>query len=115
MIASFARPVGSITGVSVACSGLLEKRQQLLKDIVPSARWFAMVFNPALMPPKALADLMPGRQQTLGVAMSLADVGHPDDFDGTFAALLKERVNGIVFVADPNGLDPSARSSTNCA
>ena len=37
----------------------------------------------------------------MGVAVSLADVRGPDDFDAAFAALVKERVNGVVFVADP--------------
>jgi len=101
LVASIARPGGNITGVSAAFSGLLEKRLQLLKDIVPTARRFAIVFNPASVPPKALADLVPGWEQTLGVAISLADVRGPDDFDAAFAALVKERVNGIVFVADP--------------
>lgn len=101
LIASIARPGGNITGVSAAFSGLLEKRLQLLKDIVPTARRFAIVFNPASVPPKALADLVPGWEQTLGVAVSLAEVRGPDDFDAAFAALAKDRVNGVVFVADP--------------
>jgi putative ABC transport system substrate-binding protein len=101
LVASIARPGGNVTGVSAAFSGLLEKRLQLLKDILPTARRFAVVFNPASVLPKALSDLVPGWEKTLGVAVSLAEVRGPEDFDAAFAALVKERVNGVVFVADP--------------
>jgi putative ABC transport system substrate-binding protein len=101
LVTSIARPAGNITGVSAAFTGLLDKRLQLLKDILPTARRFAVVFNPASVPPKALADLVPGWEQSLGLAVSLAEVRGPDDFDPAFAALVKERVNGVVFVADP--------------
>jgi putative ABC transport system substrate-binding protein len=101
LVTSIARPGGNITGVSAAFSGLLEKRLQLLKDILRTARRFAVVFNPASVPPKALADLVPGWQQALGVPITLAEVSGPDDFDAAFAALVKERVSGVVFVADP--------------
>lgn len=100
LVASLARPGGNITGISAAFGGLLEKRLQMLKDIVPAGRRFAVVFNPATVPPKALADLLPAWERTLGVAISLPEVRGPDDFDAAFAALLKERVNGLVFVAD---------------
>lgn len=101
LVTTIARPGGNITGVSAAFSGLLEKRLQLLKDILPAARRFAIVFNPGSVPRKALADLVPGWQQTLGVVISLAQVRGPDDFDATFATLMNENANGIVFVADP--------------
>jgi len=100
LAASIARPGGNITGISAAFSGLLSKRLQLLKDIVPAARRFAIVFNPASAPPKSLAEAVPRWEAGLGVAVSLAEVRGPDDFDAAFAALVKERVNGVVFVAD---------------
>ena len=41
-IASYTRPGGNITGITVAYDGILQKRLQLLKDIVPAARRFAI-------------------------------------------------------------------------
>jgi putative ABC transport system substrate-binding protein len=101
LAASIARPGGNVTGISAAYAGLVEKRFQLLKDIVPAARRFAFVFNPNTVPPKLLADAVPRWEAGLGVAVSLAEVRGPEDFDVAFTALVKERVNGIVFVADP--------------
>jgi putative ABC transport system substrate-binding protein len=99
LVASIARPGGNITGISAAFGGLLEKRLQLLTDIVPAARRLAVVFNPATVP--TLAKLVPNWEAGLGVAVSLAEVRGPDDFDAAFAAMVKERVSGVVFVADP--------------
>ena len=68
---SIARPGGNITGISAAFAGLLEKRLQLLKDIVPAARRFAVVFNPMTVT-EALADLVPTWEAGLGVAVTSA-------------------------------------------
>ena len=43
---SHARPGRNITGLSGAFQGILEKRLQLMKDIVPAARRFAVLMNP---------------------------------------------------------------------
>jgi putative ABC transport system substrate-binding protein len=101
LVASIARPGGNITGISAAFTGLLAKRLQLLKDIMPAARRFAVVFNPATAPPKSLADAVPRWEAGLGIAVSLAEVRGPDDFDAAFAALVRERVNGVLVLADP--------------
>jgi putative tryptophan/tyrosine transport system substrate-binding protein len=101
LVASLARPGGNITGVSAAFQGLLAKRLQLLKDIVPAARRFAVVFNPNSVPPKSLADAVPRWEAGLGVAASLAEVRGAEDFDAAFARLVKERVEGVAVLADP--------------
>ena len=101
LVASIARPGGNITGVSAVFTGMLAKRMQLLKDIVPAARRFAVVFNPASAPPKSLAEAVPRWEAGLRVAVSLAEVRGPDDFDAAFAALAKERVDGVLVLDDP--------------
>lgn len=100
LAASITRPGGNITGLSTAFGGILQKRLQLLKDIVPTARRFAIVFNPNTVPPKALADAVPGWERTLGVTLQLTEVRGPEDFDAAFAAMVRERVNGVTVVAD---------------
>lgn len=101
LVASFARPGGNITGVSAAFQGLPGKRLQLLKDIVPAARRLAIVYNPTTVPPRVLADAVPKWEAGLGIAVSLAAVRGADDFDAAFAALARERVDGVQIFADP--------------
>ena len=98
LAASIARPGGNITGISAADAGLMEKRFQLLKDIVPAARRFAVVSNPASVP--TMANTVPRWEAGLGMPLSLAEVRGPEDFDAAFAVLVRERVEGIVFIAD---------------
>ena len=100
LVANIARPGGNITGISAAFSGLLPKRLQLLKEIVPEARRLAIVFNPISASPKSLADSVPLWEARLGVAVSLVEVRGLEDFAIAFALMEKERVNGVVFVAD---------------
>lgn len=102
LAANVARPGGNITGISAAFGGLLEKRLQLLKDIVPGARRFGVLFNPNSLPrTHGLSEAALRWGKTLGVEIELFEARGPDDFDAAFAAKVKERVDGIVFVADP--------------
>jgi putative tryptophan/tyrosine transport system substrate-binding protein len=98
LAASIARPGGNITGISAAYSGLMEKRLQLLKDIVPGARRFAIVSNPASV--STMANIVPRWEAALGIPLSLAEVRGPEDFDAAFAGLKRERAEGVVFIAD---------------
>lgn len=98
LAASIARPGGNITGISAAYAGLMEKRFQLLRDIVPAARRFAIVSNPVSVP--TMANIVPKWEAALGMPLSLAEVRGPEDFDAAFAALVKERAEGVVFIAD---------------
>lgn len=97
---SIAQPGGNITGISAAFDGLLEKRLQLLKDVAPAARRFAILFNPNTVPPKGLAEAVPRWERTLGVTLQLAPARGPEDFDAAFAAMAREQANAVAIVAD---------------
>jgi putative ABC transport system substrate-binding protein len=47
-----------------------------------------------------MANIVPKWEAALGMPLSLAEVRGPEDFDAAFAALVKERVEGVVFIAD---------------
>jgi len=100
LIASLTRPGGNVTGISAAFDGILQKRLQLLKDIFPTARRFAVLFHPDTASPEGLARAVPGWQQSLGVALQLVETRGPDDFDSAFASMARERVNAVAILAD---------------
>jgi putative ABC transport system substrate-binding protein len=100
LVASLARPGGNITGISAAFDGILQKRLQLLKDILPAARRFAIFFNPDTIRPEGLAQPVPGWEQALGVTLQLVAARGPDDFDAAFASMAQERAEAVAILAD---------------
>ncbi len=46
LVASFARPGGNLTGVSIQVNELMPKRLELLSELVPQTRAIALLVNP---------------------------------------------------------------------
>jgi putative ABC transport system substrate-binding protein len=85
LIASLARPGGNTTGVSILNTELDAKRLEVLKQIVPSGRRFALLHDPATSFPaqmQAIADA--GR--ALGVELQVIDARGPADLASAFAS-----------------------------
>jgi len=101
LIASLARPGGNVTGLAFSV-GLetLGKGLELLKETVPKARRLAVLSNPA-NPAHALAirDLKVVAR-SLGVQLQLLEARGPNEFDGAFAVMAKERVEALFEVPD---------------
>lgn len=47
LVASFARPGGNVTGISIAMSDTVSKHLQLLQDVAPTASSVAVIWSPA--------------------------------------------------------------------
>src|SRR5262249_10550291 len=101
LIASLAHPGGNVTGVSFSVgTDLFGKELQLLKEVVPKRQRFAVLSNPA-NPSHALAiDSVKAAARSLGVSLQLLEVRAPSEFDSAFAAMVKQRAEGLLVVAD---------------
>ena len=97
---SISRPGGNITGISGAFSGLLAKRFQLLKDIVPSARKFAVLFNPNSASRAGIVNDIASYERTLAVPVLVLEARGPEDFEPAFAAMAQDRVDAVSILAD---------------
>ena len=97
---SYARPGGNITGLSGAYHGLLSRRMQLLKDFVPTARRFGVVMNPDSVPRQVLESGVVEPARALGVEVLAFEVRGPEDIDAAFAAMQRERIDGVLVLAD---------------
>ena len=100
LAASITRPGGHITGLSGAFSGILAKRLQLMKDILPGARRMAMLFNPTNLTRDVLANAMPQWQRTLDLNLSLVPARGPADFDAAFEAMASAKAQAVAILAD---------------
>src|SRR6516162_4566238 len=85
LIASLARPGGNTTGVSMLSSELDAKRLEILKEIVPSGRRFALL-NVAATKVSAQVQAVAYVAQQLGIELQTVDIRDPADLAPAFAS-----------------------------
>jgi len=101
LVASLARPGGNVTGLAGSAEDIYGKRLQLLKEATPNARRVAILSNPASATQPISVGNVKTAAQSLGVSLQLLEVRAPNDFDGAFAAMAKNRTEALLVVADP--------------
>jgi putative tryptophan/tyrosine transport system substrate-binding protein len=94
-VESLARPGGNVTGITNLSVKLSGKRLELLKEAVPKVSRVAVLYNPA-----SLASVPAVNEvQTLAPALKLTvepwEIRSTDDFEKVFAALNKQRPDGL--------------------
>ncbi len=101
LIASLACPGGNVTGLTFSVGmEVVGKPLELLKETVPKVRRVAILSNPA-NPAHALAIReVKVAARSLGVELQLLEARGPEEFDGAFAAMAKERVGALLVLAD---------------
>ena len=99
---SHARPGRNINGLSAAFQGILEKRLQLMKEILPAARRFAVLSNPFTYGRAGIEkDIQEQNfEGLLAVRVIVVDARGPDDFDAAFSMMARERVDAVAVLAD---------------
>jgi putative ABC transport system substrate-binding protein len=101
LIASLARPGGNVTGLSYSVGmETFGKSLELLKTAVPKVRRVAILSNPA-NPAHALAiSSLKVAAQSLGLELQFLVARGPNEFDGAFGAMAKERAGAVLVAAD---------------
>ena len=102
LIASFARPGGNLTGVSVMQAELMPKRLELLSEVVPQARVFALLVNPNDPNAEPMIREMQEAARAKGVLLHIVKAGSESEIDAAFATLLQLHVEALV--VSPNQL-----------
>ena len=101
LVASLARPGGNITGLSDFNLGVVTKRLELLKEVVPSASRIAVLWNPTNptnpLQLKETQAAAPG----LGVTLLSLEAKGADDIEHAFSAIRKERPEALIVIGDP--------------
>ena len=101
LVASLARPEGNVTGVTFTPTlELLGKRLALLKEAVPHASRVAILSNPAN--PSHARELreVEAAARALRVRLHRLDARSPEEFDSIFAAMARERPDGLLVLVD---------------
>ena len=102
LVGSLARPQGNLTGFSLAEEdGLLGKRLEILREMVPAIDRLALIWNPAS--PTGAPRLKEARSATAKFGMTLEpfEVRDAKELDAVFAVIAKERIGALMVIADP--------------
>ena len=96
LIESLARPGGNVTGLTNLGPELDGKRLELLKEVVPKLARVAVLYDPA-NPVTVLEtkEVLRVAARALEVTVRSWEVRAADDFERVFAALRKERPDGL--------------------
>ena len=101
-IASLARPAGNITGLTNDPTPEIQgKSLELLKEAVPGASRVALLWNPVPPGAETYRKVVESAARKLGVSLQAVEVRGRNEFEGAFAAMARERADGVVVLPDP--------------
>jgi putative tryptophan/tyrosine transport system substrate-binding protein len=109
LVASFARPGGTVTGLTMFTPELSATRLRLLSELVPQTRLVAVLVNaanPAHVDPWEETQAM---AHGLGLQVQAVEVRTPSDFDRAFEAITRMRPSAFITLPDGMLLDNRAR------
>jgi putative ABC transport system substrate-binding protein len=108
-VASMARPGGAITGFTSNEPTLGGKWPQLLKEIVPSVRRIALMFNPETAPySEAFLDQAEATARTLAIELFAARIHDGADIEAVMSALAREPGTGLIVLPESTTNSQSA-------
>ena len=102
LVESLARPGGNVTGIALLTRELGGKRLELLKEAVTKLVRVAVLYNPANSGDIIeVKELLPVAARELALTIQPWEVRAADDFDRVFAALNKQRPDGLYVTGSP--------------
>src|SRR5262245_1607330 len=100
LVKSLSRPSGNVTGVSDMAIELAPKRLELIKDMVPTVRTVAMLWNASDLGMTLRYQAAADAARTIGTRVQPLGVREPDDFDEAFANMEHDPPDAILMVSD---------------
>jgi putative ABC transport system substrate-binding protein len=100
LIETVARPGGPLTGISDDAETLSVKRLSLLKELLPQLKRVAMLWNRDDLGMSFRFRASAAAAEAMGVAVQTLGVRAPDDFNGVFEAMDRDRPDAILMVSD---------------
>ena len=100
LVESLARPGGNITGLTLLSKELGGKRLELLKEIIPKVARVAVLYEPVPASASELKEVQ-AAARALGFTIQPWEVRAGSGFEKVFAALRKERPDGLYVPGGP--------------
>jgi len=113
-VESLARPGGNITGITNLTRELGGKRLELLKEAVPKLARVALIYEPVGGGVRDVKEVLPVAARALRLTIQPLEIRGADGFEKVFAALNKERPDGL-YVLQSTLMNTNAKRITNFA
>jgi putative ABC transport system substrate-binding protein len=95
-VASLARPGGNITGTTSIMPELAGKRLELLREIVPKLSRVAFLAHGGVPAHRLFIKEVQAAGESVGVQIQPLVVKGPEEFEGAFSAMAKERAGALI-------------------
>ena len=97
LVASFARPAGNVTGVTLYSNELAGKRLELLRQVAPKITRVAVLVQRDHPPTATFVSETEAAAHALGFQLHVLPVrAEPEDIARAFASMIKERDGGVI-------------------
>jgi len=100
LVASLSRPGGNLTGVSALTGQLVAKRIELIRELIPSATWIALLINPnSGSSPQQLKEAN-AAARSAGLGLLVLHATREQDFGPVFEAAINNRAAALIVGPD---------------
>ena len=100
LVASFARPGGNVTGISVMTPEMISKRLELLSELVPQAGMIAVLVNPIFPYTEAMIEDVQEGARAKGVQLLVMQASIESEIDARFATMVQRQAGALVVGTD---------------
>ena len=101
LVASFNRPGGNATAVTVMTAVLWPKRMELIREMVAAPTVVALLVNPDNPTTEAITKDVQAAAQTLGLKTAVLRASADREIDAAFEALAQRRASALLLQSDP--------------
>ena len=101
LVASFNRPGGNVTGMSMSVAGVGGKNVELLHQLVPTAGVLAYLVNPSNPTAEIYSREAKTAADALGIKVRVLNASTEEDLNDAFAALTELKAGGLVVIGEP--------------
>jgi ABC-type uncharacterized transport system substrate-binding protein len=101
LVASFNRPGGNATGMTLITAPLGQKRLELLRELAPKATVIAMLVNP--FSPDAVPEIrdVQATAQAIGLQLRMYNASTPNELNSALTAVAEQRPDALLVGSDP--------------
>jgi len=98
LVASLARPGGNVTGLSLMDVDIATKQLQVLKEAIPKASRVSVLTS--RVDPRPVLQELEGAAPSLGLQVQGLTARSPEEFDGTFATMIRRHSDALLVTSD---------------